>query len=347
MARDPYRSSAGDLGRERWDRERFEYERDRDRYGDERVRFEEEDDHVYSRGPRDPPPRRGGSGVGRGSYDDEYARPERRGYYDDLSPVTAEFDRKVTIEKERGRFRSPSPPRAPRPGMLVRRQSSLDTFDRRPTRPYDRPDPRPRDDFRPPLNEPIPLPRNRGPRRYGERDSYDEIRVSDPDYYGDDEFRPYPERVREKEIVRTRRRDWSPSSRTSHSHSHGHRPSTRSSSTSSRSSSSSGGTAIKSGYPKKGKTRIPGRLVSKRALDDLGYPWIEEVSTQVRIRPRQRTRELTGYQGTTIVVLKALGQDNIDDVLKLSEDYKKSVFAKDPPLRMNTSNANFSQASSR
>lgn len=30
-------------------------------------------------------------------------------------------------------------------------------------------------------------------------------------------------------------------------------------------------------YPKKGKTRIPARLVSKRALIDLGYPFVEEV----------------------------------------------------------------------
>lgn len=33
---------------------------------------------------------------------------------------------------------------------------------------------------------------------------------------------------------------------------------------------------------------------------------------------------LTYLQGNTIVVLKALGQENIDDLLKLSEDYKKS-----------------------
>jgi len=61
---------------------------------------------------------------------------------------------------------------------------------------------------------------------------------------------------------------------------------------------------VKSEYPKKGKTRIPARLVSKRALEDLGYPFIVE--------------------GNTIVVQKALGQDNIDDLLKLSEDYKKN-----------------------
>ncbi|KAF9875129.1 hypothetical protein CkaCkLH20_07395 [Colletotrichum karsti] len=57
-------------------------------------------------------------------------------------------------------------------------------------------------------------------------------------------------------------------------------------------------------YPKKGKTRIPARLVSRRALIDLGYPHIEE--------------------GKTIIVLKALGQDNIDELLTLSEEYRMS-----------------------
>lgn len=30
------------------------------------------------------------------------------------------------------------------------------------------------------------------------------------------------------------------------------------------------------------------------------------------------------YQGNTVIVQKALGQENIDELLKLSEDYKKS-----------------------
>lgn len=59
-------------------------------------------------------------------------------------------------------------------------------------------------------------------------------------------------------------------------------------------------------YPKKGKTRIPAHLVSRRALIDLGYPIIEE--------------------GNTVVVHKALGQDNIDSLLSLSEGYKRSQF---------------------
>jgi hypothetical protein len=293
MSRGP-RSSVGELARgERWDRDRFSYERDRDRYGDERFRYEE-DDSSFSRDYRDPQPRyrqRVGSNrfEGRPAADD-FVR-ERRFYYDDdlppqpqrraRSPPTAEFDRKLVIEKERPR--SPSPPRRARPGML-RRQSSLDTFDRLPTRFYEQQErygpPARREDVRPPPNMPIPLPRTRqlAPAAY-----YD-LNGSEVDRR-DDDYRPMPlpERVRETEIIHERRRDRSRESRASRAtHTRSHkggtiRSSSRSSSTSSRSSSSSGGTTVKTEYPKKGKTRIPARLVSRQALEDLGYPFIVEV----------------------------------------------------------------------
>jgi hypothetical protein len=84
-----------------------------------------------------------------------------------------------------------------------------------------------------------------------------------------------PERVREREIIREReRRDRSRESRATRTHTN--RSSSRSSS-SSVSSSSAGDTTVHSEYPKKGKTKIPVRLVSKRALIDLGYPYVEEV----------------------------------------------------------------------
>jgi hypothetical protein len=35
----------------------------------------------------------------------------------------------------------------------------------------------------------------------------------------------------------------------------------------------------RSEFPKRGKTRMPARLVSKRAIIDLGYPFEEEVRT--------------------------------------------------------------------
>lgn len=292
-----HRSSAPDLPRaertERWDRDRYEYERDHDRYGDVHERFEEEDDHVYVRRapPRDDrPPRR----FRPGDEDDVVFRERRRVVYDDEpprpaprrpsppadlrrrppSPPGSEVERsRVVIEKERYRSPSPSPVR-PR---LLRRQSSLDTFDRKPKRYYERDEDGPparREDHRAPPFVDIPLPRTRAlppPRAYAERDYYDE--VSDLHRYGDDDFRAYPERVREREVVRTRRRTRSRDSRAAS------RPGRSRSSSTSSSSSSTGGTALtaRSEYPKKGKTRIPARLVSKRALIDLGYPFVEEV----------------------------------------------------------------------
>ncbi|TDZ16682.1 hypothetical protein Cob_v010343 [Colletotrichum orbiculare MAFF 240422] len=320
---------------ERWDRDRFMYERERDRgYADDRSRFEERS-RIEERDDYYPPPRRvrehsdGPPRRTREHSDERYDRDDRsyRGYDDDYvkdrryyeedrhgprrgEPFDREFDRRLNLERERER-RSPSPVRRP---TMLRRQSSLDTFDRRPARFWERereeyPPPARRedirrDDHRAPPYVPIPLPRTRqlGP---APSQRYDEIQIAEPGYYGDEEYRGMPERVKEREIVSSRRRrNRSRESRVSRStKTHSHRSSSRSSSTSSRSTSTSG-TTLRSEYPKKGKTRIPGRLVSKRALIDLGYPYIEE--------------------GNTVIVLKALGQANIDELLKLSEEYKQS-----------------------
>ncbi|CAJ2504833.1 Uu.00g122270.m01.CDS01 [Anthostomella pinea] len=325
-----YRRSDDDLAYgERWDRDRFAQETDRNRHGADRERFEEHD-RYYSRGPpvRERPresslddrfePR----GPPR-PWDDEFVIREKK-YYDEgprRSPPP-EMERRVLYERDREReYRNTSPPR--RPGTLVRRQSSLDTFDRRPApKFFEREEygpPARRADYRPDPYQPIPLPRSRAlppPRIYAERD-FDEIKISEPERYGDEEYHAYPERIREREITRSKKRRDRSSSRTSRATTTAptttHRASTvrsssRSSTTtsSSSSSSSSGGTVVtvKSEYPKKGKTRIPAKLVSKRAIIDTGYPFVEE--------------------GNTIIVQKALGQQNIDDLLKLSEDYKKS-----------------------
>ncbi|KXX77793.1 hypothetical protein MMYC01_204792 [Madurella mycetomatis] len=325
-----YRPSAPDLPRpERWEKARYESERDRDRISEIRGRFEHDDDHVYVRRVSSRPPHRDDFPVGderrfrpRDDDDDVVIRERRRVAYDDEPPQVMRRRHsppdlrrrpspppdlghsRVVIEKER--YRSPSPSIAQRPTRLLRRQSSLDTFDRRPRGYHEREEygpPARRDDYRMPPYVDMPMPRSKAlppPRVYAERDYYDEIQVSDPHRYGDDDFHAYPERVREREIIRTRRRARSRESRAT---SHSRRGRSRSSSRSS-SSSSSGGTTLRSEYPKKGKTRIPARLVSKRALIDLGYPFVEE--------------------GKTIVVQKALGQHNIDDLLKLSDDYKKS-----------------------
>ncbi|KAH8665906.1 hypothetical protein BGZ60DRAFT_529167 [Tricladium varicosporioides] len=324
MSRDAFRSSASDLGYrgrggERWDSERFAMERDRNRFGvEDKERFEERDtrfsrvgpvgrlrersvDEIYDRERRGP----------RGYEDDRFER--RENYYEEPRYERERPRRDVTFafEKERERevYRSPSPPRRGGRPAFLRRQSSLDTFDRKPLarfverEEYNPPARISREELRPPALTPIPLPRTRAlppPRRYAEREYYDEIKVAEPDYYGDDDYRGYPERVREREIIRRRRRSRSRSkeSRTSHSV----RESVRSSSRGSSSSSSSFET-VKSEFPKRGKTRIPARLVSKRAIIDLGYPFEEE--------------------GETIIIMKALGRENIDEVIKLSEDYNK------------------------
>ncbi|TVY27330.1 hypothetical protein LHYA1_G002968 [Lachnellula hyalina] len=341
MSRDPYRSSAGDLGYrsrggERWDSERFAMERDRDRFGrGERDRFEERDTRIVTRGGG------GGSGFGRprersldevyehdrfsprGGYEDDRYEKRERDYYDEprfereRPPWERERERgpSITIEKEREReYFSPSPPprRAPmRPGIL-RRQSSLDTFDRKNTlarfqerEEYGPPARYNREEMRPPALTPIPLPKTRAlgppPRRFEERESYDEIKVAEPDFYGDEDFRGYPERVREREIIRRRRRSRS-RSRSRSKESRPARSVKGSVMGSSRSSSSDSFETVKSEFPKRGKTRMPGRLVDKRAIIDLGYPFEEE--------------------GETIIIMKALGRENIDEVIKLSEDYK-------------------------
>jgi len=291
MSRDyGYGGRGGGRGGERWDTERFEVERERARFSAEpRDRFE---DRFNAGRPRERSAeeiyeRRGPRGF-------EEERYERRDYYDEEPrfererSIGRERGQNITIEKER-EYYSPSPPRrAPARPAFLRRQSSLDTFDRKPmhgaiTR-FEReeygPPARYREEARLPPLTPIPLPRRRDPpppRRYAESDYYEEIRVAEPDFYGDDEYRGFPERVREREIIRRKRRSRSRSrsrkteSRASHS--------VRSSSSSSGTSERSGTTTrtAKSEFPKKGKTRMPARLVSKKAIHDLGYPYEEEV----------------------------------------------------------------------
>jgi hypothetical protein len=276
---------------------RFEHlDRDRNRYdrdplpsgGDRRERFESHD-HL----------RRPGSSVRDHSgerpfrhvraYDDDFYVRDRR-TRDDPRHEHRDYDRDVVIEKDRTREVvrevSPAPMRRP---TVVRRQSSLDTFDRRPMHFFEREErygpPARREDvvYRHEPYVPIPLARTRAlpppPRRVDDR-HYDEIRIADPTVYGDEEFRPYPERVREREVVRTERRERrarSPDSVTSRTYTRTSRSSSVSSRSSSRSRSTTTTATATATYPRKGKTRMPSRMVSKRALIDLGYPFMEEV----------------------------------------------------------------------
>lgn len=243
MARydDYYYPSSATLADEpvRWDADRFSRERESRRRGApvaERPRPRVEDDRFEYRL----------------QEDDRYGPPARRPeriYEDehlvrDAGPLVAYDERRVE-----------SPPPRPR---LLRRQSSLDTFDRVPSRKLDEYYSREYAPRAAPLRGPPPRarpPPPRPPRRYHDDEYYEEIRIAEPEYYGDDEYRNYYERAR------PRRRSWS------RSRSRGdvrHEQLVEE-------------VELEKPYPRKGKTRIPKRLVHPRAIEDLGYPYQEEV----------------------------------------------------------------------
>ena len=244
---------------ERWDGDRFARERgdrtvvaERDRYTSEDRRGVHrqdfaEDDYYSHRGPQ-----------GREYEDDHfYEREERYG------PPARRTERKYYEEDDYEHY-EPSPRRAggrrpapPRPGMLIRRQSSLDTFDRRPPPRYHEPEvitvPQPRRDR---VGE-----RHRYEPRYAEHDYYDEedIRIAEPDRYGDDRFRGWKER--EVETIRRRNPPVSNFEEVKEIEE----------------------TEVieEKPWPRRGKTRMSARLVNKRALVQLGYPYEDEFSEHV------------------------------------------------------------------
>lgn len=212
-------------------------------------------------------------------YPDEprFSRPPRR------SP-SPEYEPRRFVDREREREyvreRSPTPP--PRRPAPLRRQSSLDTYDRPRGNdlgflerdPYDRHrggglsflD---REEYGPPA------------RREDVRASYGHAPVSRSRSratrtleFDDESFRgrhaPDHDRVREREVVRVGHRGSRSSVSRTRSGSSG--------SSTSRETSPSRATSVRSDYPKRGKTKIPGKLVSKRALIDMGYPFLDEVS---------------------------------------------------------------------
>ncbi|KAK6397046.1 hypothetical protein LTR65_007545 [Meristemomyces frigidus] len=323
----PARSSADELAYgdipQRWDRDRFE------RFGargpppqrfEEDYRYQERDrpgrrevavaDRIDERGP-----------AGHFQEQDRYyeedrsapapGRPQRkrtdRELFGDVDPrelagmAMTPYRRKsvsrpdldIDIDIDRR-----APP--PRPGLL-RRQSSLDTFDRRPAPRFDQ------DEYRMAPFTPVPLPIRR-PRE----EAFEEIRYRDHE----------PEDYREVEIQRERsvHRRRPPKSaksvksvKSSKATSKAKSVTTRRSSSSSESSESFEETekeeSIRESIAeterkvKKGKTRMPKRLVRREAIMDLGYPFDEEEDFYVlRI---------------------ALEKDQIDEVIKISEQYKE------------------------
>ncbi|KAK7706503.1 hypothetical protein SLS57_009613 [Botryosphaeria dothidea] len=329
-----YRSSTGALDRfddheppsrrpERWDREKFE------RMSSRRPPYDDRETFRYLEREREdypPPPPRSRPDVSvedridiRSSrsrldererfYDDDILdrRPGRRPEFlnrEEPSPAEvasralAPYRRKTVVERDL----SPPARRPTRPGML-RRQSSLDTFDRRPLRRYEERD---REEWRPPANVDIPLPiRRRSPsrrRRSPPRDRYREDDFEEIKYR--DAEPEYREDYREVEIRRekSRARKSRRSDRSERSESRFRAPSSKSSS-----SSSSSFEEIREVSPpplpgKKGKTRMPKRLVHKSAIIQLGYPFEEE--------------------DDFIIVKRALEKPQIDEVIKISETYK-------------------------
>ena len=261
---------------ERWDRDRFEaYRGPGGSY--ERNEFEERDQYASPPRSRAPPtqfaPRPPVEERDRYFYEerDRYggggSRQEQRYFEEDIErdrysgamvPVRRDIPRErdsrdLEIDiRSRERYDDGRGRDFKRP-QFMRRQSSLDTYDRRPM-------PRYGDRVR---EEVIPVPapphrrsppRWRSPPRYvneRERDYYEDIRIQEPEFYGDEEFRGY----REREISRVRK-NRSPTIIEEREE------------------------IIEEQFPKRGKTKMPARLVEEKAILQCGYTYEREVCEQ-------------------------------------------------------------------
>ncbi|GKZ34850.1 hypothetical protein AbraIFM66950_005247 [Aspergillus brasiliensis] len=248
-----YRRSTGALDEDHYSRER---ERHRHRHRSrgppvlERPRRVEEDDRFEYRL----------------QEQERYGPPARR------SEIFYEDDRIAYSPGPLVTYRhAESPPPRPR---LLRRQSSLDTFDR-PTRKIDE---YYYSDY-PPRAPPSPPPmRRRGSfHRVRSPDYYEEIRIAEPDYYGDEEYREFRERDR---VVERPRRSVSRFRERMVEEVDVEKP-----------------------YPRKGKTRMPRKLVHTSAIREFGYPYEEE--------------------GKMIIIQVALSKEQIDAVISRSREMKR------------------------
>ena len=344
---------------QRWDRDRFEnfgrgpppaplprrFEEDyrfteRDRPGRQDVTVQ---DRIQTRGP-------GGRFEERDRFFEEDrrdpARPRRRTdkeLFGDMDPrevaemALTPYKRNDTSKMEMDVVEQRGAARPPRPGLL-RRQSSLDTFDRRPVPRYER------EEYRIPTYTPVPLPIRRQDR-WGEEDNSEKVRIRDyePEDYREIEIqrersvhrrRPKSEKSvkssKAKSVTTTKSsRTKEPSSSSSSSESfeeveeesvHGSvHPSTGRGSIREKSiherihesiheSDYGGSASIAESIQqtekkfKKGKTKMPKRLVRREAIMDLGYPFYEE----------------DAFFFLTI----ALEKEQIDEVMRISEIYK-------------------------
>jgi len=173
-------------------------------------------------------------------YDEREVTVDRR----ELAPYRPrqeeEEEREVDIKIKTGGAR-------PRP-QFIRRQSSLETFNRKPM-------PRYGDRMREEVVVPLP-PRPRSPPRFRERE-YEETRAAEPDYYDDVDYPPRVER--EVEITRTRKPQEVIYERTEEDIIEEAPASTF----------------------KRGMTRMPMRLVNERAVIDLGHPFEKQVRAEL------------------------------------------------------------------
>ncbi|PYI33188.1 hypothetical protein BP00DRAFT_434798 [Aspergillus indologenus CBS 114.80] len=246
-----YRRSTGALDDDRYPHERRErHHRHRSRAPsvlDRPRRFEEDErfEHRFQEQDRYGPPARRPDVV---YQDDHLIHPS--------GPLVA-YDRR----------RAESP--LPRP-RLLRRQSSLDTFDRIPARKLD--------EYyysdRPPRLSPSPPPRRGSYHRTREPDYYEEISIAEGDY-GEEEYRGF----RERSVGRPRR---------SASRFRERRVEE---------------IDVEKPYPRKGKTRMPRKMVHTTAIRELGYPYEEE--------------------GKMVVIQLALSKEQIDEVIGRSREIKR------------------------
>jgi len=279
-----YRSSTGALGHfdepprggERWDRDRFErISRQGGRDVQDDFHFSEHERFPGGRRDidfRDDYERRGPRVMERESFreDDRHSsRPRHhhhhhQHHFEEPTPsevanrALAPYRRKSIVERDVEIER-----RRPARPQYIRRQSSLDTFDRKPFPRYGDVE---REEWRPPTNVPIPLPireRRRSPSR-GYREEFEEMKFTEREREPRRSDRV--EEYREVEVHRAKsKRRRSPSRSVVRS--------TRSSST----SSFEEVTLARANWGKKGKTRLPKRLCRVQAVTELGYPFEEEV----------------------------------------------------------------------
>lgn len=230
------------------------------------------------------------------------------------------LDIDIDIDRRRG-------PPPPRPG-IIRRQSSLDTFDRRPAPRYD--------DYRMAPYQPIPPPPRRDDgygdyqrdRYYEPPEDYREVEITRERSIHRSGGRPKSVKSSKAKSVTTKRSSSSSSSsdtvedvksrhtHTSHRapsrhesfHEDIHTPGGLSVHESFHESVHGGGSVVSDSTThiskkfKKGKTRMPKRLVRREAIMDLGYPFDEE--------------------DDFFVLRIALEKEQIDEVMKISESYK-------------------------